>query len=225
MPFGYVLLFFPIYYALSAYYFGFQLPHVDNFITFKELCLYVLEHEPDNIFASEALCRLLIESYLVDNLPYLISEDLLSSEQDHSSTSGFEYLDCFCALCDSSESLDPMFAQTLALSKAFSVAKSIDALGEKSSQSFQTLWRNLLELLDDIEVDGRKGIREWLGKGSMDLHTSEPNHLYRRGSLKSCNRRGKRPSWRYDQKSIKSYCGRETKSPTGLGDNMFRSIT
>ncbi|KAF5397183.1 hypothetical protein PHET_09597 [Paragonimus heterotremus] len=152
----------------------------DGLHNLHELCRSVLKSLPSDSFALELSIRLKAEIFLVTGLPRLVSPTLLNSPLEGigftkvvdellSSETSVQLKN----LGDSMKCPDERGSQTAAVT--FQLGTIIVAAGQllsKSSENARVGWQSLLEQIDIVELNGCRGLSNWLQQGYMDLHVT-----------------------------------------------------
>ncbi|KAF6767716.1 hypothetical protein AHF37_06928 [Paragonimus kellicotti] len=150
----------------------------DGLCNLHELCRSVLKSAPSDSFALELSIRLKAEMFLVTGLPRLISPTLLNSPLEENGFTevvdellGTETSVQLKHLEDSVKRSDELSSQTAAVTVQLgTMVVAAAQLLSKSNKHARVGWQSLLEQIDTVELNGCRGLPNWLQQGYMDLH-------------------------------------------------------
>ncbi|KAF8565055.1 hypothetical protein P879_09485 [Paragonimus westermani] len=150
----------------------------DGLCNLEELCRFVLKSAPSNSFALELSIRLKVEKFLFVGLPHLISPTLLDAPLKHHEFSDIvdQLLDPETStqvdeLMDSVKRLGEIGSKTAAATARLGtmVVATARLLSEPNKHT-RTGWQSLFEQINMVEINGCRGLTNWLQRGYMDLH-------------------------------------------------------
>ncbi|KAA3672567.1 uncharacterized protein DEA37_0004374, partial [Paragonimus westermani] len=152
----------------------------DGLCNLEELCRFVLKSAPSNSFALELSMRLKVEKFLFVGLPHLISPTLLGSPPKNHEFNDIvdELLDPETStqvdeLMDSVKRLGEIGSKTAAATARLgTMVVATGRLLSESNKHNRTGWQSLFEQIDMVEINGCRGLTNWLQRGYMDLHVT-----------------------------------------------------